>query len=94
MAGSRKAMQEAWLDDVDGLMIELEAMRTDLAYNAVKARLAARGKCDFTAILCYNDACAFGAMAALTEAGIERSRRRVRHRLRRHPDGRAELRFL
>ena len=71
MAGSRRAMQEAGLEkSIDALVIELEAMRTDLAYKAVKERIEAKGGCDFTAILCFNDSCAFGAMAALTEAGL------------------------
>lgn len=70
MAGSRRAMEEVGLAADGDLTIELEAMRTDLAYKAVKGRIAARGGCDFTAILCYNDSCAFGAMAALTEAGL------------------------
>ncbi len=70
MAGSRKAMQEAGLGDLGDLVVELEAMRTDLAYAAVKERIEARGGADFTAILCYNDSCAFGAIAALTEAGL------------------------
>ena len=70
MAGSRRAMQEAGLEDLGDLVIELEAMRTDLAYAAVKERIAAKGGSDFTAILCYNDSCAFGAIAALTEAGL------------------------
>ena len=70
MAGSRRAMSEARLEAVDDFVIELEAMRTDLAYKAVKERIEARHGCDFTAILCCNDSCAFGAMAALTEAGL------------------------
>ncbi len=69
MAGSRKAMQEAGLELVDDLVIELEAMRTEVAYAAIKQRIETSGR-DFTAILCYNDYCAFGAMAALTEAGL------------------------
>lgn len=70
MAGSRQAMQEAGVGAVDGLTIELEAMRTNLAYQAVKQRIDTKGGRDFTAILCCNDACAFGAIAALTEAGL------------------------
>ncbi len=70
MDGSRRAMQEAGLEAFGDLVIELPAMRTDLAYKAVKARIEAKGGPDFTAILCYNDSCAFGAMAALTEAGL------------------------
>ena len=69
MAGSREAMREAGLEPGEDCVIELEAMRTELAYHAVKERVAAGG-CDFTAILCYNDYCAFGAMAALSEAGL------------------------
>ena len=70
MAGSRKAMQEVGLGDPGDLVIELEAMRSDLAYAAVNERIAGKGGPDFTAILCYNDSCAFGAIAALTEAGL------------------------
>jgi len=70
MAGSRKAMQEAGLAESGDLVIDLEAMRTDLAYHVVKERIEAGGGADFTAILCFNDSCAFGAMAALTEAGL------------------------
>jgi len=70
MAGSRRAMQEAGMGAIDDLSIELQAMRTNLAYQAVKERIEAKGGCDFTSILCCNDACAFGAMAALTESGI------------------------
>jgi DNA-binding LacI/PurR family transcriptional regulator len=70
IAGSRKAMREAGVNTDDDLMIELEAMRTNLAYQAIRERLEARGGCDFTAILCCNDSCAFGAIAALTDAGL------------------------
>jgi DNA-binding LacI/PurR family transcriptional regulator len=70
IAGSRLAMQEAGVELNDDLTIELEAMRTNLAYQAIKYRLDSRGGQDFTAILCCNDACAFGAIAALTEAGL------------------------
>ncbi len=70
MAGSREAMHEAGLELAGDLVIELDAMRTDLAYNAVKERIALKRGCDFTAIHCYNDSCAFGAIAALTEAGL------------------------
>jgi DNA-binding LacI/PurR family transcriptional regulator len=70
IAGSRRAMQEAGLETADDLVIELEAMRSNVAYNAIKERIEAKGGADFTAILCCNDSCAFGAMAALTEAGL------------------------
>ena len=70
MAGSRRAMQEAGLEAIDDLVIDLEAMRSDLAYAAIKKHIEAKGGTDFTAILCCNDSCAFGAMAALTEAGL------------------------
>ncbi|MGH6924636.1 MAG: LacI family DNA-binding transcriptional regulator [Propylenella sp.] len=70
MAGWSLAMQEAGLETRDNLAIEMDAMRTDLAYRAVKERLAANDGPDFTAILCCNDSCAFGAIAALTEAGV------------------------
>ncbi|NGO52812.1 LacI family DNA-binding transcriptional regulator [Allomesorhizobium camelthorni] len=70
MAGNRKAMQEAGVEASADLVIDLEAMRTNLAYHAIRQRLESRGSCDFTAILCCNDSCAFGAIAALTEAGL------------------------
>ena len=70
MNGCRRAMREAGIAEDPDLIVELDAMRTNLAYRAVKARLAARGGADFTAIQCFNDACAFGAIAALTEAGL------------------------
>jgi DNA-binding LacI/PurR family transcriptional regulator len=70
MAGARQAMQEGGVDTGDDLVIELEAIRTNLAYTAIKQRLAERDGNDFTAILCCNDSCAFGAIAALIEAGL------------------------
>jgi len=70
MAGSRKAMREAGIEASGELAIELEAMRSNLAFKAVKERIEAMDGNDFTAILCCNDACAFGAIAALTEAGL------------------------
>lgn len=71
MAGSAKAMEEAGLAADPDLVVELEAMRTNLAYLAVKQRFEARDGADFTAILCCNDATAFGAIAALMEAGLD-----------------------
>ncbi len=68
--GARRAVREVGLDFSDDLVIELEAMRTNLAYKAIKERLEVKHGRDFTAILCCNDACALGAMAALTEAGL------------------------
>lgn len=70
MAGCSKAMLDAGVEAADDLVVELAAMRTGLAYNAVKERIEARGGLDFTAIFCCNDACAFGAIAALTDAGL------------------------
>jgi DNA-binding LacI/PurR family transcriptional regulator len=70
MTGHRRAMQEAGVEADDDLVIELEAMRPNIAYQAIKARLEGKRSCDFTAILCCNDSCAFGAIAALTEAGL------------------------
>lgn len=71
MAGCLQAMLEAGLEAHSDLVVELDAMRTNLAYQAIKHRLAKRNAPDFTAILCCNDACAFGAIAALSEAGID-----------------------
>jgi DNA-binding LacI/PurR family transcriptional regulator len=70
IAGSRKAMREAGLDTHEDLTIELDAMRSNLAYKAIKDRLGAGRPADFTAILCCNDECAFGAIAALNEVGL------------------------
>jgi DNA-binding LacI/PurR family transcriptional regulator len=70
MVGCRRAMQQAGMEIVDDLSIELQAMRTNLAYQAVRELIEAKGGCDFTSVLCCNDACAFGAMAALTESGL------------------------
>ena len=70
IAGSRKAMREAGIECEEGLTIELEAMRSNLAFNAIRDRIEAKGSADFTAILCCNDDCAFGAIAALNEAGL------------------------
>ena len=69
--GAGEAMQMAGLAPDPGLVIDLADMRSDLAYEAVRQRLArSGGKADFTAIQCCNDASAFGAMAALAEAGL------------------------
>lgn len=68
--GSQRALREAGIAFDEDLVIELEAMRTNLAYSAVRKRIASHGGGDFTAIQCFNDACAFGAIAALNEAGF------------------------
>lgn len=70
IAGSHRALEHAGIEVTDDLVIDLEAMRTNLAYAAVKQRIEVHGGCDFTAVQCCNDACAFGAIAALTEAGF------------------------
>lgn len=70
LAGHRKAMREAGAVDEDDLVVELSAMRTDIAYSVVRDRLARPGGRDFTAIQCCNDASAIGAMTALLEAGV------------------------
>ena len=69
--GSRRALREAGIAADEDLFVEIENLRTDIAYKAVKARLLERGKPDFTAIQCFNDACAFGAIAAVVEAGLK-----------------------
>ncbi len=68
--GSQRAMREAGVRIDEDLILELDFMRTNLAYQAVLQRIESRGGADFTAIQCFNDACAFGAMAALSEAGL------------------------
>ncbi len=70
IAGSRKAMSEAGIDVTGDLTIELDAMRSNLAFAAVKERIEAKGGNDFSAVLCCNDDCAFGAFAALSDAGL------------------------
>lgn len=70
MGGNVRAMQEAGVEPDAELVIELEAMRTNLAYRAIKRRIERAKRADFTAVLCCNDSCAFGAIAALTEVGL------------------------
>lgn len=70
LAGHRTALREAGVQNPDELVVELAAMRTDVAYAAVKARLEQPGKRRFTAVQCCNDATAFGAMTAILEAGL------------------------
>ncbi len=69
VAGYSNAMSAAGID-TDGLIIDLPAMRTDVAYTAVKARLEQPGGRDFTAIQCCNDTSAFGAMTAVLDTGL------------------------
>lgn len=70
LSGHTEALREAAVAIEDGLLVELAAMRTDVAYAVVKARLERSGGRDFTAIQCCNDASAFGAMTAILEAGL------------------------
>ncbi|MEJ2029216.1 MAG: LacI family DNA-binding transcriptional regulator [Maritimibacter sp.] len=69
LLGARRAMREAGIED-DLAVMELEDMRTDLAYRDLRARLDEKGGADFTAVVCCNDSAAFGAMAALAEYGL------------------------
>lgn len=69
--GARMALMEAGLPDDPNLDIDLADMRADRSYIAVRDRLAAaKGRPDFTAIQCCNDAAALGALAAISEAGL------------------------
>lgn len=70
LLGARRAFREVGLGEDDVEVMELEDMRTDLAYRDIRDRLAQKGVPDFTAILCCNDSTAFGAMAALEESGV------------------------
>ncbi|MBU1175432.1 MAG: LacI family transcriptional regulator [Alphaproteobacteria bacterium] len=70
MRGTHRAMRESGIRADDDLVVELEVLRTDVAYRAVKRRIEERGGADFTAVQCFNDACAFGAIAALAETGL------------------------
>ena len=69
LAGYKQGLENAGLDYDDELVVNLAAMRTDVAYSAIKAHLRDKPKVPFTAVQCCNDSVALGAMAALTEAG-------------------------
>ncbi len=68
--GFKEGLANAELPFDDRLVIDLEAMRTDIAYVAMKERLKAKGGADFTAVQCCNDSVAFGTMTALMESGF------------------------
>jgi DNA-binding LacI/PurR family transcriptional regulator len=68
--GSKMAHEDAGVAFDPTLEIKLSAMRTDVAYEAVRRRLA-NGPLNFTAIQCCNDASALGAIAATIEAGLK-----------------------
>jgi DNA-binding LacI/PurR family transcriptional regulator len=71
LTGSDDALAAAGLAPDPTLVIDLPAMRADSAYAAVLRRVKdSNNKPDFTAIQCCNDASAFGAMTAVTEAGF------------------------
>ena len=69
LAGFKQGLANAGLAFNPELIIDLEAMRTDVAYNVIKNYLQTKPKPDFTAVQCCNDSVALGAMAALIEAG-------------------------
>lgn len=68
--GFKEGLAQANLTFDPGLVIDLEAMRTDIAYMAMKKRLQEKGGADFTAVQCCNDSVAFGTMTALLESGF------------------------
>ncbi len=70
VAGKGRAMREAGVTEDPDLTVELAALRSDLTYQAITERLNNRSGLDFTAIWCANDACAFGAIAALNSMGF------------------------
>lgn len=72
LSGAADAMRAAGLEFDESLVVDLSVMRSDIAYAAVRDRPAGGGDMPaFTAILCCNDASAFGAMTAITEAGLK-----------------------
>ena len=72
LSGAADAMRAAGMVLDEALIDDLAVMRSDVAYAAVRDRLARPGGLsDFTAIQCCNDASAFGAMTAVTEAGLK-----------------------
>lgn len=70
MLGSRKALTEAGIDFETMPAIELQEIRLDVAYEETSRWLEQQGHGDVTAIQCYNDACALGAIAAINEHGL------------------------
>lgn len=71
LEGAVEAMRSVGLERNPDLVIDLASMRSELAYAAIRARLAIKdGTADFTAVQCCNDATAFGAMTAFSEAGL------------------------
>ncbi len=70
MLGSRKALAEAEIDFETMPAIELKEIRLDVAYRETSLWLEQQGRGDVTAIQCYNDASALGAIAALNEHGL------------------------
>ena len=73
------------LDVPKDLIIQLDKdLNTpELGYPGIHQLLLRRR--DFTAVLCFNDISAIGSIRALHDAGLQCTRRRLRHRLRRHP---------
>ncbi|MEJ2043363.1 MAG: LacI family DNA-binding transcriptional regulator [Reinekea sp.] len=69
LAGFKQGLAEAGLNYNSELVIDLEAMRTDVAYSVIKDYLSKHSSLNFTAVQCCNDSVALGVMAALTEAG-------------------------
>lgn len=66
--GWRDALAARDIRDVDDLVVEVADWLPELAEQAVRARIAARGL-DFTAILTAGDSLAYGAIRGLEQAG-------------------------
>ena len=80
MRGTHRAMRESGIPADEDLVVELDVLRTDVAYRAVKQRMQERGGADFTAVQCFNDACAFGDDRGVDRGRPERAGRRFRRR--------------
>ncbi len=68
-AGFRQALEAAGLKQKDDWIVNVEAMRTDTGYTAMKEFLQKHKSAGITAVQCCNDSVALGAMAAAAEAG-------------------------
>lgn len=69
LLGVRDAFSEAGIP-LSGDRLAYADFSEELAYQEMKARLAAGTKPDYTCVLCFSDIMALGALRALKEAGV------------------------
>lgn len=67
--GWRDALAARGIHDIDDLVVEVSDWLPDLAAEAIRTRIAARGL-DFTAVLTAGDSLAYGAINGLIAAGF------------------------